>query len=366
MPSIVLAYAAQVGFGGGGAEKRVDALARVLASVADVRMVGGPDDPVAATMTSRAAAALHGIPPRFAHGFDRRLERQVRSAAMDADVVVACTLFSFPLVRAVTEPALVLDAHNVEMRVTEQLARTDPSRARRLGYRATQPWTRSFERRAARRADSVWAVSPHDKTWFEAGGAVTVLAPNGVSLPATVPGPADQPTVAFVGSLAGSFNRQGLEWLLREVWPAVRHDVPAAELLIAGAGSEAFTGDGVRPLGFVADLRDVYAQTRVAVVPIRAGGGTRLKQLEAMAWGLPVVATPVGAEGLALLQPGRDFVEADDPRAFASHLVELLTQPDLARRLGNAARVAARQYEWESALQPTVDDVKRLLETRRR
>jgi glycosyltransferase involved in cell wall biosynthesis len=129
----------------------------------------------------------------------------------------------------------------------------------------------------------------------------------------------------------------------------VRGGVPSARAEILGRGGRAglVAGESISLLGEGADTRPHWARAAVAVVPLRSGGGSRLKILEAAASGVPVVSTTVGAEGLELL-PDREILIADTPAAFADSILRLLREPDLRRRLGAAARekVVAR-YGWD-------------------
>ena len=124
--------------------------------------------------------------------------------------------------------------------------------------------------------------------------------------------------------------------------------VPNARLVLAGRGSEELTGPNVSSLGYVLDLNDVYANARVAIAPLRSGAGTRLKILEGLAHGVPVVSTSIGAEGLAL-EADRDFVLADSPEAFASAVVRLLSDDAWHETLANqGATAVAENYGWEA------------------
>lgn len=158
----------------------------------------------------------------------------------------------------------------------------------------------------------------------------------------------------FTGSLTFAPNYEAVAWFLREVYPMVQSQRPAVGLTV--------TGDpGTRPLpaaanitlaGLVPDVRPLLAESTVALAPIWAGGGTRLKILEAMALGAPVVSTSKGAEGLDL-RPGEEILLADTPADFAAAVVRLLNDEDLRRRIAaNAARRVQECYDWQVILPP--------------
>jgi glycosyltransferase involved in cell wall biosynthesis len=155
----------------------------------------------------------------------------------------------------------------------------------------------------------------------------------------------------FTGSLGYPPNADGLSFFLDEVWPLVRRAVPDAAFGIVGRDPvrqllARNKREGITVTGPVADVRPYLARAGAVVVPLRAGGGTRLKILEAMATGAGIVSTRLGAEGLDV-RPGRELLIADEPAAFARATSQLLTDGALRRRLGVAARRRAEErYDW--------------------
>jgi glycosyltransferase involved in cell wall biosynthesis len=269
-------------------------------------------------------------------------------ATRDADVIVLGTTFCAPLVPHSLLPRCILDAHNLEWRVVAQLARRGPRR-RRWAYRATQGWTRAYERRLARTVAGVWAVSQEEAEWFEAAGARRVwVIPNGVDLPSRPPPLPAAPALIFVGSLQGLFNRDGVKWFLETCWPAVRRAVPGVTLILAGRGGEDLRAEGVESLGFVDDLGGLYGRSSAAIVPLRLGAGTRLKVPEAMAYGRPVVSTPVGVEGHGLGDEDGVLIAASS-EDFAAACIGLLRDAERAAMIGAAGRrTAETRFEWSA------------------
>jgi glycosyltransferase involved in cell wall biosynthesis len=227
---------------------------------------------------------------------------------------------------------------------------------------------RRFEQALARHADAVIAVSPEEAAIVRALAPTTrvVVAPNGVDADAVAPSPPGDAAL-FVGLLSYAPNRDAMTWFAREVAPRLGTDSP--EVLVAGRepGPELEALAGVVPrlrlLGFVPDLAPLYARAGVFVNPMRGGGGTRLKVLEAMAAGKAVISTSIGAEGLALT-PGRDVIVADTAAEFAAAVRSLLANRAQAARLGQAARALVEaRYRWELCAAP-IEDLYASLERR--
>lgn len=161
--------------------------------------------------------------------------------------------------------------------------------------------------------------------------------------------------VLYVGTLTYAPNKVGLLWFLEHVWPRVVAELPDARLKIIGQGSRELAlpravMESVTPLGFVDELAPAYAGAAAVVCPVLAGGGTRIKIIEAAAHGRPVVSTKVGAEGLAFRHE-ESILIADSPSDFAQYLVELLSDRERRRALAEAARRKyLERYERNAAV----------------
>ena len=204
------------------------------------------------------------------------------------------------------------------------------------------------ERKSISLAHRTFVCSEADRRYLSRAMLVNrvKVVPNAVEIhePEAVP---REPTVLFLGSLGYLPNRNAAEFLLREIWPAVRDAVPNAQLVIAGLYPERVSGfgenlPGVDFPGFVEDLAALYRRTRVVCTPILSGGGTRIKILEAAAFAKPVVTTPQGAEGLSL-EDGRHLIIRRKPRELAEAVIGLLRDDARCQELGLAARVALRE-----------------------
>ena len=158
----------------------------------------------------------------------------------------------------------------------------------------------------------------------------------------------------FLGAYSYDPNIAAAEYLIRDVWPRLVGLCPKARLLIAGPGQEAIPSSqnppaGVEFLGFVSDLNALYRRTRVVCCPIQTGGGTRIKILEAASYGIPVVSTPVGAEGIELTTD-TEIVLRSNATDLAKACAELLEDYVLAHRIGAAARERVRALYTRDAV----------------
>lgn len=263
-----------------------------------------------------------------------------------------------PVLRtAVALPPIVFDLDDVEhIAFARSISQPPTWKARKLLYLQV-PSILWAERRAIRAAQRTFVCSEKDRRYLTRTlrvPGVTVI-PNAVELRELQP-PPSRPTAMFIGSLDYGPNRNAAALLVSEIWPRVRALVPTAELTIAGRHPERVPGyakshPGVEFTGFVEDLEQLYARSRVVCVPIRAGGGTRIKILEAAAFGKPVVATPLGAEGLDL-RDGVHLLERAGVDAFAEAVAELMRDEERCVELGRAAReVVGSRYSKDGVLE---------------
>lgn len=212
------------------------------------------------------------------------------------------------------------------------------------------------ERRSLRTASKSFVCSVQDARYLSSlysTAAVEVL-PNA----ATIPEPRPQATgeiLLMVGAYTYGPNADGANFFIEEIFPLIRAARPSAELWLAGVGCEALQAyprapANVRFLGFVDDLEAIYVSARVVVCPIRSGGGTRVKLIEAAAWGKPIVTTTLGAEGLGM-RPDQDALFADEAAGFAAACVRLIGDDALCDRLGTQARaLAVRDFDREQII----------------
>jgi glycosyltransferase involved in cell wall biosynthesis len=252
----------------------------------------------------------------------------------------------------------ILFQHNVETMIWRRRAQHASDPLRRWYFQLQASRMFRFERQACRTAARVAAVSEQDaRTMLELFDVTRVSAiPTGVDIEGlTPPVPPPEKTIdlVFVGSMDWLPNVDGIEWFVRDVLPLIRRQRPGCSLAIVGRTpppSIAALGqrdERIRVTGTVPDIRPLLWSAAVSIVPLRIGGGTRLKIYESMAGRVPVVSTTVGAEGLEVHHPD-DIRLADSPEAFAAACSELLANAELRRRQAAAAwELVATRFSLE-------------------
>lgn len=292
--------------------------------------------------------------------YRQRLEVLLADGAFDR-IVCDFLVPAINLPRRLPCPA-VLFTHNVEAEIWRRHAETSANPLRRALYR--QQWRRMqrFEGHALARFDRVLAVSDVDRLTFHrlyAGElhAPTTVVPTGVDSAYFTPPPAAdlRPRhLVFLGSMDWLPNEDGVTSFCQDVLPLIRAQVPDVTLSIVGRDPTAAVqrladGDRVVVTGRVDDVRPALHEAAVSIVPLRIGGGTRLKIYEAMAAGTAVVSTTIGAEGLPC-EPGRHLLIADEPAAFAAAVVSLLANPARRTEMAAAARqLVVQNFDWSAA-----------------
>lgn len=280
-----------------------------------------------------ATARVSGVPHGFARGVSRELGREAARLAAEPDrgrVIADGPIAATALAHLARSRPVIYNAHNFESGFRHDLAGGGLGSRRAL---------RSFERRLLERSAESWMVSEADITAARelCPDARLAYVPNVVDVAAIDPvsSVAHERRAVFVASFTYEPNRSGLQFLLEDVFPRVWAELPDARLTLVGGGLEQppSADPRVEALGFVEDLGAAYASARCAVVPLLQGGGTPLKFIEALAYGLPVVATPRAAAGLDV-QDGSNCLLAEGGEQFAAALVRVLRDgsPELGRR----------------------------------
>jgi glycosyltransferase involved in cell wall biosynthesis len=347
-----------------GAKLRNAGLLRVLRECHDVDVLAfGNDVPVPVRRATRRAVdiatsdlpdmALRLWSPRFAEAVRRRLEN-VRFDAVQAEGIEMARYLSL-----VPPEQRVYDAHNAEFLLQQRLADSPGIH----GLYSRIQWRRlaRFERSIVRQGRLTLAVSEHDANQLLAlaGGAANVrVVPNAIDVAQyqfQEPGAGARPNLLFVGKLDFRPNADAVAWLIGEVLPHVE----AARLFTVGAAPPGWLikqgqhDQRIAVTGYVANERRYFARSAALVLPVRTGGGSRLKALVAMASGLPIVSTRLGMEGLEA-EAGTHFLQAETPHEWIVTLRRVLSDPELRRRLACSARALVEQrYDW-SALRDEV------------
>jgi polysaccharide biosynthesis protein PslH len=300
------------------------------------------------------------LPYAVARYRSHALRERVRALCATADIdVVVCDFLapSLNVPDGLNQPT-VLFQHNVESMIWERHATVATHPVKRA-YMRTQ-WQRMLrhERVECTRFDQVVAVSPEDATVFRDQFGVRNVShvPTGVDTEYFRPSGAVTKApheIVFTGSMDWMPNEDAIRWFVADILPRIRARVPDVSLTIVGRNPPAAVralGDSessITVTGSVPDVRPYIERAALFIVPIRIGGGTRLKIFEAMAMERPVVSTTIGAEGLPV-RDGVDAVLADSPEAFADAVIRLLLEPERAAAIGQAAAAVVRaEYGWD-------------------
>jgi len=244
--------------------------------------------------------------------------------------------------------------HNVETILWKRKADFEAKWLDRIVSKVEYAKMRRFEPEQTRRFHHVIAVSETDRETMSpmVGREHISVVPTGVDLrkyrydPAAPP---SGPLVVFTGSMDWAPNIDGVEFFCKEIWPQVLAKIPAARFRIVGRDPQprvkVLASENVEVTGTVPSIIDHLREAAVFVVPLRIGGGTRIKIYEGMAMGKATVSTKVGAEGLDV-QHGRDILLEDSPAGFANAIVTFLQNEEVRRRYEAAAAATARKYDW--------------------
>ena len=284
----------------------------------------------------------------------RRLEAQLRPDLIVCDFLTpAVNLFA----NGGCQSRTLLFQHNVESLIWKRLY--ENSRGLKRAY-FRQQWRRleAFERGACGRCDGVVGVSEEDcQLMRNEMGLRNVLGevPTGVDTSFYAPWSTErkQHSLVFLGSMDWMANIDGACWFAESILPLIRGSFPRATLTIAGRRPTSRVRElaqehaGIRVTGTVEDIRPFLAEAQVMIVPLRVGGGTRIKIFEGMATGIPVVSTRIGAEGLPVT-PERDILLADSPAEFAGCVTRLLASEALRARIGDEGlKLVRARCSWE-------------------
>jgi glycosyltransferase involved in cell wall biosynthesis len=298
-----------------------------------------------------AASSFTGLPLSVLRYRSRAMLREVetltRREGFDA---VVCDF----LASAANIPQLenaVLFQHNVESIIWKRHVEHSPTPWHRAFCKAQHHRMLRYEGEVCRAAKRIIAVSGADAGEMQSlyGASRIVSVPTGVNVEYFTPPPDIQPTnhLVFLGSMDWRPNMDGLNWFVSSVLPLIRARRPSVSLAVVGRGGLAHRDSRIHVTGTVVDVRPHLWRSAVAIVPLRIGGGTRLKIYEAMAAKIPVVSTSVGAEGLDV-RDGGNIQIADSPEAFAERCVVLLSAPEARRKQAQAAwEMVSACYSWE-------------------
>jgi len=302
-------------------------------------------------------ALLAGQPPEIVQYQSAELHALVANERFDL-IQVEETLLTPYVTAAPRRPdtKTVLTFHNLHFVQEKRIAAIETSAGARMWRELNARRMRRYEPAVAARFDRTVTVTETERMLLlEHAPDLTVdVLPNGVDTQALrrLPAPSGKPAIVFVGTLSYLPCADAALWLARTILPLARRRFPDLELWIVGRQPPpqvlALAGEGVFVTGAVDDVTPYYERAAVAVAPLQAGGGSRLKILEAMALGRPVVSTRLGAEGIEAT-PDKHILLADNAQAFADAIARLLVDKPLSDALvRNARQFVEDHHDWDA------------------
>lgn len=255
-------------------------------------------------------------------------------------------------VRKHSKAKMVLRAHNVDYRIWERLALGCKQPLKKWYLQIQAARLRQFEETLYRQTDGCMAISPTDAQHIQSiSGKPTISVGMGIDLleeePSTPWSPTDLNHCLFLGSLDWQPNQEAVQWLQNEVWPVIKQAAPQSSCVVAGKNAPASllskAVEGLQLAGFVPDAQATMRQNPLFLVPMRSGSGIRIKILEALSLGLPVISTRLGAEGLPV-EHQRELWLAESPQAFADAVSWLQKHPQEAFAMGQRGKAMVLQH----------------------
>lgn len=284
---------------------------------------------------------------------------RARLSKGDIDILQIEHSFMAPYVRAVEvspRTKTILSLHNVGALQYQRMAAIEPRPLRHLAASAKARLMQNWEAPWCNRFDHVVAMSDAEAGTLRQMGVKRPISvvPNGVNAPAQPLPETAERSALFVGTLEYPPNADAARWLAEEIMPRVWAKEPNVRLRVAGFRcpgdlERTLRDKGIDVVENPPDITPLYRSAAIALAPLRAGGGTRLKILEALALGRPVVATQIGAEGLGL-EDGKTVLLGEDPKAIATQILRLLDDQELRAELtANGRALVADNYEWDKS-----------------
>ncbi|MBZ5602590.1 MAG: glycosyltransferase family 4 protein [Acidobacteriia bacterium] len=286
------------------------------------------------------------------------MKKEIETLSRDEKFDAIVCDFLFPAANLPDPGSCVLFQHNVEAVIWRRHVENAATPAHRWYFQLQAQRMAAFESDVCKRVKNVVAVSELDAELMRkqyqprrVDAVATGVDVDYFTAAAPVARTAD---LVFVGSMDWMPNIDGAEWFVREILPIIRKKKPDCSVVFAGRKPPAALlamaerDARIHVTGTVPDIRPYFWGSALSIVPLRIGGGTRLKIFESMAAGIPVVSTSVGAEGLPV-EPGTHILIADDPGAFAEACLKVLSDPAAAAKMAQQARdLVAAQFSWEA------------------
>lgn len=301
------------------------------------------------------------LPSSVVAVYSREMDNLVRdvSSYWKPDCIVAMTFVTAPYALDINGVPKILDIDNVMTRMLGESFRIEKSPLARIRRWLAYTKFRRFEELTYPKFDCCMVCTDNDKDYvsdvIQLSQERTVVVPNGVDTAyyENSYDSIESNSLVFNGALTYSANFEAMRFFLKEVFPNIIQEIPEVKLRITGSIEgvpiELLSPDHhVEFTGYLDDIRPTVSMSWACVVPLISGGGTRLKILEAMALGTPVISTPKGAEGLEV-QSDRNIIIAETPEEFASQIIRVLHSPQLRENLAkHAIKLVKNKYEWST------------------
>lgn len=301
--------------------------------------------------------------------FSELLQTLIRQHQYDIIQLEGLALSEYlPVIRHTTKAPVLMRSHNVEHVIWQGVAKTESNPLRKLYLKNLAKRIKRYELNHLNDYDGMVPLTQTDADFFKDSGCTIpiLVLPTGLSLnDYKQNGVANSDHLFILASWDWIPNQDGLSWFLSTVWPRLRSQLSNLRLTIAGRNApesiRSIQEDGVDFVGEIESPQQLYSKGGVMIVPLLSGSGLRIKIIEAMAAGVPVVSTAIGAQGISGIH-GEHFLVADDPDAFAQQTLECLTDEDLRNSLSaNAAAFARTHFDVKETTVRLVEFYNRLL-----
>ena len=310
----------------------------------------------------------------YSKAFDARLTEILKEE--EFDIVHVESIFLAPYldtIRRNSKARVVLRAHNVEHRIWQQMAKGERRGLKRWYLKHLALALRQYELEQMNNFDGIVCISEDDKEAFRQLGCrkKIISIPFGIDIKHSSTQTlkhSNTQALFHIGSMDWMPNQEGVRWFLGEVWPLIHQEMPQLKFFVAGrkmpdnlCGTQRATMDGVEVVGEVDDAREFIASKDINIVPLLSGSGMRIKIIEAMSMGKPVVSTTVGASGIDYTD-GKDLLIADTPEEFVRQLHRLTEDPEFYNSVGeNARKLVETKYSQEATTKRLVEFYETLL-----
>lgn len=304
---------------------------------------------------------LKGLPFTVHRYFNKKvvmlIEKIIQQESID---LVHVDMLHLAIYRKYLLKPAILTNHNVEFLRLKRWMRVEKNVLIKILLFIQYHAMKRFERKMCGAFSKCIAVSEYDKNTIEklTGKKNIVVIPNGVDTTyfAQRNDSFKTKSLVWIGAMTNAYNRDGVIYFIDEIWPLLKAQISDVKSIFVGADPPSVLTDlaqkdpSVSIVGYVDDVRPFMSPSNIFIAPLRSGSGTKIKVLNAMSMGIPVVTTPVGAEGLEV-QSGENILIAENARDFASQVAHLWLKPEFAERIGkNGRKTVVKKYDWAVVL----------------